>query len=210
MSNISYPYSHYSSSVHTRARRDPQRLYSGSGSYLPGAGSGSVDLRKRVINSAGANRAILSAYNSHDAGYSTPSQASYYRKYLETDYSRSNQLKRESLYTSSSSHHDPSSLMFRSLDPRASYIADMESREFGSHVDMIQTLQLRSSLMEPLTTSALPPLDSYLDDTKHNLSTDTLLKPEHASYDIDLNTVLPKETYNVSSYLIGVQIPNTM
>ena len=35
------------------------------------------------------------------------------------------------------------------FDPQASYISDMESREFGSHVDMIHSLQLRSSLMEP-------------------------------------------------------------
>ena len=171
---------------------------SGSGSYLPGAG---VDMRKRVINSASANRAILSKYNSLDTSYSAPSQASYYRKYLETEYSRSNQLKRESLYTTSHVP-DPSSMMFR--DPRASYIADMESREFGSHVDMIQTLQLRSSLMEPLTASPLAPLDTYLDDSKHNLPTDSLLKSEHSSYDICLNPVLPKETYNVSYFLIDV------
>ena len=94
------------------------------------------------------------------------------------------------------------------FDPRASYISDMESREFGSHVDMIHSLQLRSSLIEPgpsLDPGLLEPglmSSDYPGPSLHHQPpsiSDMMLKSD---LDLSLSSMQPpREPLNVSFIL---------
>ena len=164
--------------------RDPLSNYASSASYLPGYES-------RHQFSLGASApSKYGGYDSHD-GYPLPSSlpSSYSNKYLENQYRpHRTQGKYQPFYSSSL---EPRSIFSSSFDPKASYISDMESREFGSHVDMIQSLQLRSSLTDQHSEAGLlsnPARKPHL--------TDFLLKSD-LQLSLD-NPLLSSETFNVS------------
>ena len=75
----------------------------------------------------------------------------------------------------------------------------MESREFGSHVDMIHSLQLRSSLVEPgpsLDPGLLEPSFMSSDYPHQPSIQDMMLKSD---LDLSLGSVQPpREPLNVS------------
>ena len=144
----------------TRTRRDRDLLsnsYASSGSYLQGYQNGR---HKYPIGSSIKSSSVVpkipTKYGSYDNfSFSSSLPSSYCRKYLESDrkYLESeykpppSSARSESFYSPYSSHELPRGIFSSSFDPRASYISDMESREFGSHVDMIQSLQLRCVVM---------------------------------------------------------------
>ena len=107
--------------------------------------------------------------------------------------------------------YEPRGILSNSFDPKASYISDMESREFGSHVDLIQSLQLRSSLVEtsslghpglgleprdlgePLPYTRYPEYGAALQPP---VSSDFILKSD---LDLSLNSLALREPANVSA-----------
>ena len=103
--------------------------------------------------------------------------------------------------------YEPRGILSNSFDPKASYISDMESREFGSHVDLIQSLQLRSSLvdtsgpgLEPrdLCLEPLPPYTRYPEygaALQPPATSDFILKSD---LDLSLNSLALREPANVS------------
>ena len=101
--------------------------------------------------------------------------------------------------------YEPRGILSNSFDPKASYISDMESREFGSHVDLIQSLQLRSSLVdtsgpgleprdlgEPLAYTRYPEYGAALQPPA---TSDFILKSD---LDLSLNSLALREPANVS------------
>ena len=95
--------------------------------------------------------------------------------------------------------YEPRGILSNSFDPKASYISDMESREFGSHVDLIQSLQLRSSLvdtsglgLEPLPYTRYPEYGAALQPPA---TSDFILKSD---LDLSLNSLALREPANVS------------
>ena len=102
--------------------------------------------------------------------------------------------------------YEPRGILSNSFDPKASYISDMESREFGSHVDLIQSLQLRSSLvdtsgpgleprdlcLEPLPYTRYPEYSAALQPPA---TSDFILKSD---LDLSLNSLALREPANVS------------
>ena len=104
--------------------------------------------------------------------------------------------------------YEPRGILSNSFDPKASYISDMESREFGSHVDLIQSLQLRSSLLdtsgpgpgleprdlclEPLPYPRYPEYGAALQPPA---TSDFILKSD---LDLSLNSLALREPANVS------------
>ena len=102
--------------------------------------------------------------------------------------------------------YEPRGILSNSFDPKASYISDMESREFGSHVDLIQSLQLRSSLVEtsglgleprelghePLPYTRYPEYGAALQPPANS---DFILKSD---LDLSLNSLALREPANVS------------
>ena len=101
--------------------------------------------------------------------------------------------------------YEPRGILSNSFDPKASYISDMESREFGSHVDLIQSLQLRSSLVdtsglgleprdlgEQLTYPRYPEYGAALQPPA---TSDFILKSD---LDLSLNSLALREPANVS------------
>ena len=101
--------------------------------------------------------------------------------------------------------YEPRGILSNSFDPKASYISDMESREFGSHVDLIQSLQLRSSLVdtsglgleprelgEPLPYTRYPEYGAALQPPA---TSDFILKSD---LDLSLNSLALREPANVS------------
>ena len=100
--------------------------------------------------------------------------------------------------------YEPRGILSNSFDPKASYISDMESREFGSHVDLIQSLQLRSSLVdtsglglgleprEQLTYTRYPEYGAALQPPA---TSDFILKSD---LDLSLNSLALREPANVS------------
>ena len=155
--------------------RDPLSNYASSASYLPGYES------RHNFSLGSSAPSKYGGYDSYDGFTLAPS---YSNKYLEEQY-RPHRApgKHQPFYSSSV---EPRSIFSSSFDPKASYISDMESREFGSHVDMIQSLQLRSSLTEQHSEAGLlantarkPQLTDFLLKSDLQLSLDTpLLSPE--------------------------------
>ena len=164
--------------------RDPLSNYASSASYLPGYES------RHHFSLGSSAPSKYGGYDSYD-GYPLPSSlpSSYSNKYLENQYRpHRTQGKYQPFYSSSL---EPRSIFSSSFDPKASYISDMESREFGSHVDMIQSLQLRSSLTDQHSEAGLlsnPARKPHL--------TDFLLKSD-LQLSLD-NPLLSSETFNVS------------
>jgi len=129
---VGYP----SSSSWKIPRRHDKNIPSYSSYYLQGYDVGlHKHPRTRTSSSYGS-------YENFSLASSLPDH--YGQSYLEQDY-RIQPLPQDYYLPSQSARRHISS---RSFDPRASYISDMESREFGSHVDMIQSLQLRSSVVD--------------------------------------------------------------
>ena len=135
-------YKSYGARGRLRRDREPVGNFGSSASYLMGYEPSS----KYSLRSSASSR--YGGYDSYD-GYNLSSSlpSSYCQKYLEKEYKlhHNQEGKSQPFYSSSL---EPRSIFSSSFDPKASYISDMESREFGSHVDMIQSLQLRSSLNE--------------------------------------------------------------
>ena len=106
--------------------------------------------------------------------------------------------------------YEPRGILSNSFDPKASYISDMESREFGSHVDLIQSLQLRSSLVDTSGLGlglGLEPRELGLEQLPYTrypeygaalqppASSDFILKSD---LDLSLNSLALREPANVS------------
>ena len=181
-------YKSYGARGRIRRDRDPLSNYASSASYLPGYES------RHNFSLGSSAPSKYGGYDSYD-GYSLPLPSSlassYSNKYLDNQYRlhRSPGKYQQQHYYSSSL--EPRSIFSSSFDPKASYISDMESREFGSHVDMIQSLQLRSSLTDQ---HGEPGLLSNTARKSH--LTDFLLKSD-LQLSID-NPLLSPETFNVS------------
>ena len=131
---VGYP----SSSAWRTPRRHGKNISSHTSSYLQGYDA-SYHKHPRTRTS--------SSYGSYENFSLASSLPDYYgQSYLEQDY-KIQPLSQD--YGMPRTPHGPRRrISSRSFDPRASYISDMESREFGSHVDMIQSLQLRSSVVD--------------------------------------------------------------
>ena len=137
---------------------------------------------------------IPTKYGSYDNfSFSSSLPSSYCRKYLDSEYKPPHSSGRSEFFSSYSSY-EPRGIFSSSFDPKASYISDMESREFGSHVDMIHSLQLRSSLVEP-PSDIEPPLEY----TNKPFNPNLILKSD---LDLSLNPMIGKESQNVSTLRI--------
>ena len=167
-----------------RREREPLGSLGSSGSYLMGYDP-SYSFRSAATSRYGG----YDSYDGYNLSSSLPS--SYCKNYLENEYKlHHTQGKSQPFYSSSL---EPRSILSSSFDPKASYISDMESREFGSHVDMIQSLQLRSSLTEQQS------------EAESSLATASSSKPHLADFllksDLQLsldNPFLSKDSLNVS------------
>ena len=138
---------------------------------------------------------IPTKYGSYDNfSFSSSLPSSYCRKYLDSAEYKPPPSSGRSEFFSSYSSYEPRGIFSSSFDPKASYISDMESREFGSHVDMIQSLQLRSSLVEP-PRDIEPPLEY----TNKPFNPNLILKSD---LDLSLNPMIGKESQNVSTLRI--------
>ena len=108
-------------------RRHEKNISSHSSSYLRGYDATFPKYpRTRTSSSYGS-------YENFSLASSLPDH--YGQSYLEQDYKIQSLPHNYHLPSRGSRSHSSS----RGFDPRASYISDMESREFGSHVDMIQS-----------------------------------------------------------------------
>ena len=153
---IGYP----SSSSWKMPRRHDKNIssYSSSHSYLQGYDATIPKYpRTRTSSSYGS-------YENFSLASSLPDH--YGQSYLEQDY-KIQPLPQDYCLPS---QYPRRRLSSRNFDPRASYISDMESREFGSHVDMIQSLQLRSSVVDVGN-------DLFNTYRSYNTSSSSFLKP---------------------------------
>ena len=167
--------------------RDPLSNFASSASYLPGYES------RHNFSLGSSAHSKYGGYDSYDGyGSSLPASLprSYSSKYLDSQY-RLHRTPGKYQHFSSSSL-EPRSIFSSRFDPKASYISDMESREFGSHVDLIQSLQLRSSLTDGHSQPGL-----LSNNARKSHTTDFLLKSD-LQLSLD-NPLLSPETFNVSS-----------
>ena len=179
-------YKSYGARGRIRRDRDPLSNYASSASYLPGYESRH---NFSLGSSAPSKYGGYDSYDGHSLPLPSSLPSSYSNKYLDNQYRLHRSPGKYQHYYSSSL--EPRSILSSSFDPKASYISDMESREFGSHVDMIQSLQLRSSLTDQ---HGEPGLLSNTARKSH--LTDFLLKSD-LQLSID-NPLLSSETFNVS------------
>lgn len=176
----------------TRARQNRELLnsYASLGSYLQESQTG----QQKYSNGSSMKNSLVipRKFGSYDNfSFSSSLPSSYCRKYLESDYKPAAASSARSEFYSSYSSYEPWGIVSSSFDPKASYISDMESRDFGSHVDMIQSLQLRSSLVEP-PSDIEPPLDY----TNKPFNPNLMLKSD---LDLSLNPMIGKEPQNTRS-----------
>ena len=177
-------YKSYGARSRLRRDREPVTNFGSSASYLGYEPRTKYSLRSSASSKYGG---YDDSCDSYDYNLSSSLPSSYCTKYLESEYKLHHSRGKSQPFYSSSLEPRTTSILASSFDPKASYISDMESREFGSHVDMIQSLQLRSSLSEQHSEADLtskPHIEDFLLKSDLQLSLD--------------NPFISKESLNVS------------